>query len=268
MRARNAFTLIELLVVIAIIAILAAILFPVFAQAKAAAKKTACLSNMKQTSTATFLYGSDCDDTFPMSWWWDPGWNDPLGFMGYNAPEANPGRGLFPYIKSMDMLRCASTVNNTVPEHSPVKTPGAGNSSYLWNGGLRRLSMSSPDSIATLITFAESPTYSRIMFVQPAIWSVDPETFVNGIDINWAGVNHGGDGGNYAFGDGHGKFMKRTAVTYANYGISGTVHRNSASGWADVPNTTTMTKYPVGSTANYWDTWAKADPANTQKALD
>ncbi len=62
---QRGFTLIELLVVIAIIAILAAILFPTFAQAKLAAKKIADLSNMKQLSTATFLYMNDYDDYFP-----------------------------------------------------------------------------------------------------------------------------------------------------------------------------------------------------------
>jgi len=62
---RKAFTLIELLVVIAIIAILAAILFPVFAQAKEAAKKSASLSNVKQTALGVILYSADYDDNYP-----------------------------------------------------------------------------------------------------------------------------------------------------------------------------------------------------------
>ncbi len=62
---RRAFTLIELLVVIAIIAILAAILFPVFAQAKAAAKRTVALSNVKQIGTSMQLYAGDSDDVSP-----------------------------------------------------------------------------------------------------------------------------------------------------------------------------------------------------------
>ena len=62
---RAAFTLIELLVVIAIIAILAAILFPVFSQAKEAAKKTTCISNMHQLGLAITLYKNDADDTNP-----------------------------------------------------------------------------------------------------------------------------------------------------------------------------------------------------------
>src|SRR5580658_3815312 len=65
---RRAFTLIELLVVIAIIAILAAILFPVFAQAKAAAKKTVSLSNTKELALAHILYAGDYDDSFASSW--------------------------------------------------------------------------------------------------------------------------------------------------------------------------------------------------------
>lgn len=90
MKNNRAFTLIELLVVIAIIAILAAILFPVFAQAKAAAKKASCLSNMKQTGTAVHIYASDADDNIPGTKIYEP-----YVFHAY----------LKPYVKNMDMFK-------------------------------------------------------------------------------------------------------------------------------------------------------------------
>src|ERR1041384_5214939 len=68
-RRRTAFTLIELLVVIAIIAILAAILFPVFAQARAKARQASCVSNLKQINLATMMYKQDYDENFPY-WNW------------------------------------------------------------------------------------------------------------------------------------------------------------------------------------------------------
>ena len=65
MERKHGFTLIELLVVIAIIAILAAILFPVFAQARERARMSACVSNMRQIGTAVMMYAQDYDETFP-----------------------------------------------------------------------------------------------------------------------------------------------------------------------------------------------------------
>jgi prepilin-type N-terminal cleavage/methylation domain-containing protein/prepilin-type processing-associated H-X9-DG protein len=67
-RVRKGFTLIELLVVIAIIAILAAILFPVFAQARARARAATCISNLKQIGLATVMYAQDYDETYPCGW--------------------------------------------------------------------------------------------------------------------------------------------------------------------------------------------------------
>jgi len=104
-----AFTLIDLLVIIAIIAGLAAILFPVFAQAKAAAKKTACLSNTKNISTSCQIYVSDSDDKFPAS-----SFNDIYGDYHPWEKIYSPGGNfqsllpdsLFPYVKSSEVFTC------------------------------------------------------------------------------------------------------------------------------------------------------------------
>jgi prepilin-type N-terminal cleavage/methylation domain-containing protein/prepilin-type processing-associated H-X9-DG protein len=90
---RSGFTLIELLVVIAIIAILAAILFPVFAQAKEAAKKTSCLSNEKNLTLAVIMYSNDYDDYIPQG---DAGPNPPNAMGEYIEWSA----ACYPYIKN------------------------------------------------------------------------------------------------------------------------------------------------------------------------
>lgn len=94
--SRRAFTLIELLVVIAIIAILAAILFPVFAQAKEAAKKTQAISNFKQTGTSMAMYMGDYDDAHPLS---NSGSIGGIGW-GYGPPDTVPDQQMAPYKKN------------------------------------------------------------------------------------------------------------------------------------------------------------------------
>jgi prepilin-type N-terminal cleavage/methylation domain-containing protein len=99
----KAFTLIELLVVIAIIAILAAILFPVFAQAKVAAKKASDLSQVKQLGLGVHIYLNDYDDTYPLASmeaypnWYGGGWN---GHVRWSSNEV-----LGPYIKNGSIFK-------------------------------------------------------------------------------------------------------------------------------------------------------------------
>lgn len=116
--------MIELLVVIAIIAILAAILFPVFAQAKAAAKKTACISNLKQIGSAITLYMGDWDDVFPHAvdpvdkyrpeiWAHEPEFMDRIPYMPLLS------EALQPYLENHDVFHCPSDDGTEVVDDQP-----------------------------------------------------------------------------------------------------------------------------------------------------
>ena len=117
---RRAFTLIELLVVIAIIAILAAILFPVFAQAKEAAKKTACLAGTKQVGTAFYIYASDNDDILPQTSW--EGTITPNPINPGDTYQIHWTFNLMPYMKNWDLFKCNSDSDPQTPKF-PCPSP-------------------------------------------------------------------------------------------------------------------------------------------------
>ncbi len=102
MKQSRGFTLIELLVVIAIIAILAAILFPVFARAQAKARSISCLSNQKQIGLGLMMYSQDYDETFPSSYYYRNGATSANGYIHWTGV-------VMPYVKNAGVFVC--------PEH-------------------------------------------------------------------------------------------------------------------------------------------------------
>ena len=205
---KRGFTLIELLVVIAIIAILAAILFPVFAQAKAAAQKTSCLSNQRQIGTGFLLYFSDNDDQFP--------------FVKGTLPWVET---MQPYLKSKAILRCPN--DDSTNWVTPL--PGSTNirrTSYTLNGYLPPANsnethggnfpnVSMVDKPASLIFLAESDKNRTGNYFHAHVWNPPVSTGHWLVDKNLPDdleTKRHTDGFNAAFLDGHTKFVKWSQV--------------------------------------------------------
>jgi prepilin-type N-terminal cleavage/methylation domain-containing protein/prepilin-type processing-associated H-X9-DG protein len=138
LKARG-FTLIELLVVIAIIAILAAILFPVFARAREAARASSCRSNLKQIGTSMLMYVQDYDETMGHSWLNIPG---DYSWKYY----------LQPYIKNQGVYICPSAVQKF--------TPNTYGSNYGFYSPLNRQSLANIQVPADTLMFCDS-SYSN-----------------------------------------------------------------------------------------------------------
>jgi prepilin-type N-terminal cleavage/methylation domain-containing protein len=197
---KKAFTLIELLVVIAIIAILAAILFPVFAQAKLAAKKTQSLSNIKQTQLAMLMYTNDYDDVYayacPQSWWY--------------PSEGGWAYSIYPYEKNLQILRDPTDPNSTtsVWEPSwefPPSNPGVV-ISYVSNGymyqntaystfmygisGMDQTWMSSHTTTTTSVTNPSSTIAFAVSFGRSDLWGCND--MLDG--VTWWDYSGGGPG--------------------------------------------------------------------------
>jgi prepilin-type N-terminal cleavage/methylation domain-containing protein len=148
-RRYPAFTLVELLVVIAILSILAALLFPIFAQSREKARQATCLSNTRQLCLATLQYVQDHDETFPMAYGFQPGNGWLTGEPGDSPPSAQYapgtpqyaayavywGNAIQPYVRSYQVFACPSaTVRDA---NFSLKTPTTAQMTYTYNGVLQ-----------------------------------------------------------------------------------------------------------------------------------
>ncbi|MBI5708091.1 MAG: prepilin-type N-terminal cleavage/methylation domain-containing protein [Armatimonadetes bacterium] len=158
---RRAFTLIELLVVIAIIAILAAILFPVFAQAKAAAKRVVCMNGARQSGLALKMYLSDYDDQMPIYYAYNsqpPAWQD-----GHKGIEV----ALYPYVKNREVFKSPFDVGGPFTD---VDVPGAGSyanaygTSYRYTQCLFTMVAGESSGNNTPYTFSRSVSETQIEY--------------------------------------------------------------------------------------------------------
>jgi prepilin-type N-terminal cleavage/methylation domain-containing protein/prepilin-type processing-associated H-X9-DG protein len=173
MRHRRGFTLIELLVVIAIIAILAAILFPVFAQAREKARQTSCLSNLKQIGQGYLMYLQDYDEQFPLDtqsptrigsvYWSPPNLVVTQRTAAYQSWYSTQGPNvLYPYLKDYQVWACPSgSLAQAFPGNAIYNnfdpTVRYTQISYQFNGLLGALSMSDIHHPASIPMLWEGP---------------------------------------------------------------------------------------------------------------
>ncbi|MBQ7256825.1 MAG: DUF1559 domain-containing protein [Abditibacteriota bacterium] len=234
---KKGFTLIELLVVIAIIAILAAILFPVFAQAREKARQASCLSNVKQIGTALQLYVDDYDETFPCT-----SKNAPL-CLNNAYSKGSIAVALSPYIKNWKMWACPSSKKTDSWVYTDDNWQAV---SYLFNGniigidgqgaenGNFNLSDDGNNDVAPR-NMAQIPSSSDIAFIWELSFQTTNCVFEpsrnqwglvwlgdwNGMDLSQrAPALHNG-GLNVCFCDSHAKYHKQSAFLLKHVGGPG-----------------------------------------------
>jgi prepilin-type N-terminal cleavage/methylation domain-containing protein len=226
MRLSPAFTLIELLVVIAIIAILAAILFPVFAQAKEAAKKISCMSNAKNMGTSLIMYCNDYDDDY-FAGSWDCSGIDGNGNLTENQTPFMDL--LYPYIKNTQIFKCpdqqgyAYWAYTSCPAHETVLSDidnyqlGYGLNSLVLldflNGNGQPWSSTAIEEPAQLGLFDDGgrPDGTYIGYCLNLGDGYHRYWLASNADAGWPwGPPIHTNGENFSFSDGHAKYAKRT----------------------------------------------------------
>jgi prepilin-type N-terminal cleavage/methylation domain-containing protein/prepilin-type processing-associated H-X9-DG protein len=192
-----AFTLIELLVVIAIIAILAAILFPVFAQAREKARATSCLSNLKQIGTAAIMYVTDNDERWPTNTHdWYHRWFYP---MDDPTQQPNWWSLLQPYVKNNGIFLCPSAQRGVWYLDGHANTSYMANWWIIWFG----------ESDADVKEHPKCPVFVDVGETMAGAFSGETEGPFGG--PVWPRPIHN-DGINAVFADGHAKYVKRGEV--------------------------------------------------------
>ncbi|NLO07305.1 MAG: DUF1559 domain-containing protein [candidate division WS1 bacterium] len=208
MMRHRGFTLIELLVVIAIIAILAAILFPVFARAREKARQSSCLSNVKQLMLGILAYVQDYDETFPPYRWTQTPptavWIDRDDSSKYDRHFW--AECIYPYVNNMQVYFCPSN-----PQRMGVTSGGRMYLNYAYNGVLHRTLLSSYRSVANKIAIGDvgirDNTRTPNGYVEN--WFISSSNDGRWAQISWWSDIHNG-GGNYGYIDGHAKWLSET----------------------------------------------------------
>jgi prepilin-type N-terminal cleavage/methylation domain-containing protein/prepilin-type processing-associated H-X9-DG protein len=248
-QGRPAFTLIELLVVIAIIALLAAILFPVFARARENARRASCQSNLKQIGLGVIQYTQDYDEMYPYNSDYDNGGS-------ITNPELEGWRiYVQPYVKSTQVFRCPSSappsgtssgnifitapINNSTGTNVAFRYNYAANSNVIRKQAFPQTALSTPLKISSMTRPAEMLLVADALHnvIDTDLWTVvnasAPVVNVTGATdvpttIQPDSARHLG-GSNILFGDGHVKWLPQSKIgpdpTRTNPPYSNSRHR-------------------------------------------
>lgn len=232
-RKQSAFTLIELLVVIAVIAILAAILFPVFGRIRESARRSACMSNMKQIGLGLMQYSQDYDETLPtnapVSGWFIA--NDLPNYA--NSSATNCISATQPYIRNWQVFLCPSAklADNAPPwdGYNPIASPNPSSTNYRINAVLIQRKLSALKNPAALIWLQDTFVSSSHLFMRPAGNNSLPIGASENL-VGWNEISSGTyyitthfGGGNMLFADGHVKWRTRDGISAREFGINSDV---------------------------------------------